>query len=108
MFGAGGVGLVDEAELALLLCVVEDELLSFLEPPFKILSMERLSEIDSLRLPEEELELELESERDDSLSSSPPSQAPYINAHLESLITSWRLPFTRTASTVSGIFQLEA
>ena len=70
--------------------------------------MERLSEIDSLRLPEEELELELEPECDDSLSSSPPSQAPYIKAHLESLITSWRLPFTRTASTVSGIFQLEA
>lgn len=86
--GAGGVGLVDEAELALLFCVVEDELLSFLEPPFKILSMERLSEIDSLRLSEEELELELEPERDDSLSSSPPSQAPYIKAHLESLITS--------------------
>ena len=78
-----------EFAFALLFCVA-DELFSLLDPPFKILSTVRLSEIDSLRLPEdEELELEPELERDEpSSESSPPSQAPYIKAHLESLITS--------------------
>lgn len=47
---------------------------------------------------------ELESRSSSSLLSS----AVYSRAHLESLITSCRLPLTLTASTESGIDQLEA
>lgn len=60
----------------------------------------------SLRLEPEEADVEL------LLVSSPlsssMSSAAYSRAHLESLMTSWRLPLTRTASTVSGIDQLLA
>lgn len=64
--------------------------------------------LSTVLLSESEL---LESEFFDSelaLDSSSSVQAPYIKAHLESLMTNCRLPLTRTASTVSGIFQSEA
>ena len=67
-----------------------------------------LDELDSeLELEDEDDELELELaellELDDNaeLLVTP-------SAHLESLITSWRVPFTVTASTVLGIDQLVA
>lgn len=60
----------------------------------------------SFRLEPEEADVEL------LLVSSPlsssMSSAAYSRAHLESLMTSCRLPLTRTASTVSGIDQLLA